>query len=183
MNIRQLPRAVYLFGATVFAATGLCAATGLASQGDIWTDAEVKRYFRTTWDWRTTDPTNFPTFYGTPSILPWTPDAAAGVHVAGNDVPQPTDGWRLYDKHLDCTDYGMPPNCLDLVEPGSGAILSVLPHFSFVGADDVALREHAVEKRPSFYGRITTADYNDGHGDLALWLFQGEGRRTWLTIR
>lgn len=93
---------------------------------EIWTEEDVKSYFQNTWDWTTNDRKQFTTYWGEPLAPPWETDASVGVPVSGKNKPLPTQGWRLYEKHLNCTDYGQSEGC----KPSEGGKTNLFPHFS-----------------------------------------------------
>jgi hypothetical protein len=146
-----------------------------AQQNDIWTQSQVEQYFSATWDWRTVDPTQWVSYYGAPILVPWTADHAGGIPVAGTDMPQPTKGWRLYEKHLSCVDYGLAPSCLTR-QPGT-----LLPHFSLYNVYAGTLRTFVFmdraqvqDERILFATDVVTAGSNGGPSDHGLFLNVGD---------
>src|SRR2546425_8055552 len=146
-----------------------------AQQNDIWTDAQVQAYFGTTWDWRTEDLSQWVGYYGARILVPWIIDHAGGIPVSGTDMPQPTRGWRLYEKHLSCVDYGQPQSCL------TGLPGTILPHFSLYNIYTGTLRTFVFldvpqqdDERVLLATDAVTAGSQGGPSDYGLFLNVGD---------
>lgn len=99
------------------------------TSGDIWSDEQVEKYFQSTWDWRVDHPRNFQNFWGQLLVSPWKTDNIVGINCTGTNKPDPKEGWRLYEKHLNCLDYGL-ESLEDCEKELYDEYTVIFPHFS-----------------------------------------------------
>jgi len=153
---------------------------------DIWTEEDVATYFASgVWDWRVMDRREFTTYWGEPIQPPWETDATLGIPVGGANLPDPRKGWRLYERHLNCADYGQPNAPCTPEEEG---VSTVFPHFSLYNIYTGTLRTLIYPHLPGGLGNdirfAVTSDVVQGPGytgfhTIGLFLNKGQYATSW----